>query len=266
MGNIIKMDFYRMFRAKSFIISNIILFFIALSNRPIQLGFDALAANLSATAEEPYVSMAETIKRANFAELLSDPFVFSLSIILVLIPAVVFSYADLANGFIKNIAGQVSNKGYTVVSKFVVLCVHNLIFMFVGVLGNIFSVLIVSSFSGIKEVGNIGTALATFAIKWLLLMALTAILLFFTTGLKNKTLASVIGVIFGSGALSILHLMIDDIAQRALKFNPSDYDPTVLMGSASANVLVVNAIVVSLVVIAIFIPLTVKVFNKTDVK
>lgn len=266
MGNIIKMDFYRMFRAKSFIISNIILFIIAVANRPIQLGLDALGQTIASGGETPYKSMADSIKRCDFAELLSDPFVFSLSIILVLIPAVVFSYADIANGFIKNIAGQVSNKGYTVISKFVVLCVHNLIFMLVGVFGNVVSILIVSNFTGIVAFGNVAVALGTFMIKWMLLMALTAILLFLTTGLKNKTLASVVGVIFGSGALGILHLMIDNIAQQALKFNPSEYDPTVLMDSASTNALVFNAIVVSLVVIAIFIPLTVKIFNKTDVK
>ena len=46
-------------------------------------------------------------------------------------------YMDLANGYVKNIAGQVPSHGYLAVSKMIVIAIHNLIFMVVGLIGSL---------------------------------------------------------------------------------------------------------------------------------
>ena len=53
--------------------------------------------------------------------------------------------------------------------------------------------------------------------------------------------------------------------QNKTWINPSEYDPSALI-QGGASFMFANAIGVSLVVIAVFLPLTVTIFNKSDVK
>lgn len=261
MGDLIKMDFYRMFRSKAFIISNIILFLVNVFGKVIEV----MISNLSNSIAES--TGTEAIKYNYTADLSSvfiEPLWLSMLLIVILISVVTFSYADIANGFIKNIAGQVSKKGYTVISKFIVLCVHNLVFFCVGVAGKLLGQFVIGGNFNV-DTENLPIALATFCCKWLLLQALSAIVLFISTGLKNKTLASVIGVILGSGSLIIVHLMIDSQVEQFLKVNLSEYDPSSLI-QGGTGFMFANAIGVSLVIIAVFLPITVTIFNKSDVK
>ena len=254
MVDLIRMDFYRMFKSKSFIISNIVVFVIAIVTRLAEIGMVKLSQAMG--AENAVVS------QSSLSEIITNPFGWTIALVVVLISAVTFSYADIANGYIKNIAGQVSNKGDTAISKFIVLAVHNFVFMTVAMLGR---VIIALCTGGIQaEWVEIPLAIGTFAVKWLLLISLSTILLFMSTGLKNKTLASVIGVILGSGSLMLMHLMIDGTVEKFIHVDISKYDPSMLI--QEANMIFSNAIVVALAVIAIFLPLTVIVFNKTDVK
>lgn len=261
MGNLIKMDFYRMFRSKAFIISNIVIFGINIIGKLLELLLFNLAKGLVDESEQAEMVFDYT---ENLSSVFINPLWLSMMIIVILISAVTFSYADIANGFIKNIAGQVNQKGHTVISKFLVLCVHNLVFLCVGVIGKVVSQFIIGGNFKI-DTADMPIAIATFLCKWLLLQALCAIILFVSTGLKNKTLASVVGVILGSGSLMILHMMIDSQVEQFIKINPSEYDPSALI-QGGASFMFANAIGVSLVVIAVFLPLTVTIFNKSDVK
>ncbi|MBQ7522166.1 MAG: hypothetical protein IJU14_04715 [Clostridia bacterium] len=254
MVDLIRMDFYRMFKSKSFIISNIVVFVIAIVARLTEIGLMKLSQALGA---EDVV-----IGNDSLSEIISNPFGWSIALVVVLISAVTFSYADIANGYIKNIAGQVSNKGNTALSKFVVLSVHNFIFMFCAMIGRVIIGVITGGIH--MDWVEVPLAIGTFGVKWLLLVSLSSILLFVSTGLKNKTLASVVGVILGSGSLMLLHLMIDSTVERFIHVDISRYDPSMLI--QESNMIFGNAILVALVVIAIFLPLTVVIFNKTDVK
>ena len=254
MVDLIRMDFYRMFKSKSFIISNIVVFAIAIVTRLAEIGMIKLSQTLGVADA--------VVSQSSLNEIIINPFGWTIALIVVLISAVTFSYADIANGYIKNIAGQVSNKGDTAISKFIVLGVHNFIFMTVAMLGRVIIALCTGGMQ--VEWVKIPLAIGTFAVKWLLLISLSTILLFMSTGLKNKTLASVVGVILGSGSLMLMHLMIDGTVERFIHVDISKYDPSMLI--QEANIIFGNAIVVALVVIAIFLPLTVVIFNKTDVK
>lgn len=252
-----------MFRSKSFIISNIIILICCIAGSPLSLGIHRLGENFVKMSDDPSAAIEPFNFTADLSGIFINPIANSMLLIVILISAVTFSYADLANGFIKNIAGQVNQKGHTVISKFIVLLMHNCIFFVSGLIGQVIGQFIIGGNFHIDG-KNIPIAIGTFFCKLLLLQALCAIILFISTGLKNKTFASVIGVILGSGSLMIVHLMIDSQVERFLKINLSEYDPSFLI-QASSDFMFWNAIIVSLVVMAIFLPLTVTVFNKRDV-
>lgn len=203
----------------------------------------------------------------------SSPFYISMLVVLMFVSMVVFSYADIAGGFIKNIAGQLPNKSNLIFSKFIVIGVHNLLFIAVGSLTNTIGALITTS-TGMAQfayTGDIPAALLTLLLKWMLSMAVASILLFVTNGIKNKVLGSVIGVIVGTGSLGLAYMglstAVDNIFHTE-NFNLAMYMPDSLMNSVNvaANTAVINAVIVSVVCTAIFLTLTVKVFNSRDVK
>ena len=102
-------------------------------------------------------------------------------------------------------------------------------------------------------------------------MAISAILMFFTTAVKNKTVATVIGVILGTGALGMVYFGLNQAIENIFHVENVEiesYAPDQLINSvnAGANIAVVNAIVVAVVCTVLFLVLTVKVFNSRDVK
>ena len=184
-----------------------------------------------------------------------------------------FSYADIAGGYIKNLAGQLPHKSSLIYSKFMVIGIHNFIFLAVGSLTNALGNLAMSA-TGMLQLtddGKIGAAIMTILLKWLLSMAIAAILLFVTNGVKNKVLATVIGVILGTGTMSLAYMGLNTAISNIFhtqSFDLGMYMPDALFNSVNvgANVAVINAIVVSLVFIVLFMALTVKVFKSRDVK
>ena len=100
---------------------------------------------------------------------------------------------------------------------------------------------------------------------------MTSIILFLTTGLRNKTLASVVGVLFSVSALGLLYMALNQLLSMVgiKNFDVSNYAPDQLFNSqfdTAAIGAVINAIIVSVVFIGVFVGLTVAIFNKRDVK
>ena len=114
---------------------------------------------------------------------------------------------------------------------------------------------------------NIATSIVTFFLKWLLLQSICTILLFLTTGLRNKTFASIVGVIVGTGVLAAVYLGIDTALMKVFHFSDMyllTYGPDQLL--SLGRVTIFNGLFVSGIIIAIFLPATIKIFNKKDVK
>lgn len=260
MGKLIRMDLRRVLHSPMFFIS---LSVVAAFNIILNIVF-TLLSKVFVPAENATVLLSNAI---------ATPFYLSFFMILMFASVVTFSYADIANGYIKNIAGQLPNKGILIVSKFIVIGIHNLIFLVAGSLTNLMGYFILSAMGMIHLIddGQIAAAIMTLLLKWLLSLAISTILLFVTNGIKNKVLASIVGVIVGTGSLGLAYMGLNmAIANvfHAEGFNLADYMPDSLMNTVSvpANTAVVNAIIVSVVCIAIFLTLTVKVFNSRDVK
>ena len=261
MANLIKMDMRRMFRSPMFFIS---LSVIAVFNILMTVGTTMLAKMFAAGQ-----AAAPTV----LSDVVANPFILPIFSILMFASLISFSYADIAGGYIKNLAGQLPHKSSLIYSKYIVIGIHNFIFLAVGSAANVLGNLTMSA-TGMLQMtddGMLWAAIATLLLKWLLSMAITAILMFVTNGVKNKVLATVTGVIIGTGALGLAYLGLNTAISNIFHtqgFDLSMYMPDSLMNSVNvgANTAVINAIVVSLVCIFIFMALTVKVFKSRDVK
>ena len=256
MLDLIKMETYKLRTTKLFIILAAVVF----------------AVNGIFSAVVPIVTKMftpdHTAPATNLSEAVSSPFMFSLLLIPVFISAVSFLYSDFTGGYIKNIAGQVGDRGKLVIAKFIVLGLHNLIFFVLGALSGLLGTAIGGQ---IVMDGAILGGVMTLLLKWLLSMAVCSILLFFAVGIRNKVLASIVAVVFSVSALSLVYLAVNTAAMNVLKIEGFDlgaYMPDALMNSVNAvnGTLVVNGLVVAAVFIGLFVTLTYMVFKKRDVK
>ena len=114
MTNLIKMEWYKLRTSKLFIILLIVTFVLnAIFLASLPMISSALGAQMTAT---------------DLSSVLASPFALGLLMIPLFISAVSFLYLDFSGGYIKNIAGQLANRGSLVFAKFIMIGVHNLIF------------------------------------------------------------------------------------------------------------------------------------------
>ena len=253
MINLIKMEGYKLRTSKLFIILLSIIFVL---NTAISLAGPVFGKMLTGQASP-----------ASLADQIASPFSFLLLMTAVYISATSFLYIDFSGGYIKNIAGQVGDRGKIVFSKFIIIGLHNLIFFAAGALSNVLGSLIAGV---LVNEGNVFLAILTLLIKWLLSMAVSSILLFFTVGIRNKSLGIITAVVFGANVFSLMYMGLGMAVENIfhVSVNIGDFMPDSLMGAVSVgnSELVVNGLVVSAVFIAAFLILTYIVFKKRDVK
>ena len=243
MGNLIKMDFYRMRTAKAFWVSLLIIFLteVLLSISPIFFSKDY---------------------SVTLTEIIGMP-IDHVIITLLYVSVSIFCYADLANGFIKNIAGQIPNKGLTAASKFIVIIFHNLMFFAAGFLAKL-----IGSIPFLKFDGNYLYAFTYLLMRYLLVLAMCTMILFATTALRSKTFGTVLGVMFGVGGFSLIYMMLDTMIQNFYKglkledYSPSSINPSSISSSADGF----RVLAVGVVFTVVFLVLSVKIVNKRDVK
>lgn len=256
MNNLIKMEWYKLRTTKMFYVLLGVVFGInVLLNAVIPVLFRLIAPD-------------QALSLSKISDMISSPMSIGLLMLCVFMSAVSFLYSDFTGGYIKNIAGQVKRRGNIAIAKFVVVGIHNLIFF---VVGSASCVLGAALGGRLSLEGNIGSALLTLLLKWLLSMAIASIFLFITVGLNSKTFAVIAAVIFAVNALSLAYLGINTAVATVFKwqnFSFGDYMPDALMGSVNVETgsLVVNALIVSAVFIVGFLLLTVKTFESRDVK
>ena len=254
MTNLIKMEWYKLRTSKMFIVMLSITFGLSL----------IIAAGAAMLGN----SLGITTTASDLSGFLSNPFSLGLLMLPFFISAASFLYLDFGGGYVKNIAGQLRNRGSIVIAKFIIIAVHNLFFFVAAALGGVIGSAVTS---GIVMDDMILGGVCTMLLKWLLSLALCSIIMFFAVGLRNKTLAVIMAVVFATSSLSLLYMGIDyGVAAllHAENFSIANYMPDGLMGSVSAvtGELVVNAIIVSVVFIVLFVWLTYTTFKKRDVK
>ena len=256
MGNLIRMDLYRMRKAKGFKICLLLAFVVALLSTPAYRLLMSLSELLGAEVDL-------FPKQKAFSEILSKQ-PGSLGTMLCLLSICGFFYADVENGYVKNIAGQMPKKGYTVLSKFLSSIPHTLLFMLVCVAGDVIGTLF---FQRIVIDFGVADGLRIFVLHLLLIESLCAILLLFTAVIQSKSLGTTFAVLFGMDLLSLVYYGIDTGLNKLFtkkSFYIGDYMPDEILKEADPAT--VKTLLVSGVVICAFLWLSIHVFDRKDVK
>ena len=256
MANLIRMDFYRMRKTKACIVCFILVFVLALATAPISKLLFVFAHSFVPETSE--VFQAEV----TVSKLISDPFPL-FGMMLILISLCYFYFADVENGYIKNIAGQMPMKGFTILSKFMVTFAHNLLFILACIVGQTVGALFVMKVVPDSEVLD---AIRVLALKLLLLQSICAILLLVVATFRSKSLGITLAVLFGLGLTSLLYLGINEALRSIFgkAIDISKYMPDAVMGENPLDT--VKALLVSLVTGGVFLTLSIRIFDRKDVK
>ncbi len=255
MGNLLRMDLYRMRKAKSFWVCLIIAFALALLQTPIAWGLTFLGRLFS---EESI----EFPKTSPLGEILRNPFPL-LNAMLCMLSVCSFFYADVENGYIKNIAGQMPMKGFTILSKFQASVAHNLIFALAGITGSLIGNLLVRR---IVTDASVLDSIRVLALRLLLFQSICAIMILVVSTFRSKSLGMILAVLFGLGLTTLIYLAISEgLSQLFGKpVNISSYMPDTVMGNDPLKT--GKALAIALVTGCVFLPLAVRLFDRRDVK
>ena len=112
MAKLFNMDLYRMFKARSFKVLLALTFAISLGSTPMLKGLYDLAKRLSPEGITETFEATRTL-----SSLISSPFSI-ITPLLILLSVVFFFHADMENGYIKNIAGQMPKRGFSILSRY----------------------------------------------------------------------------------------------------------------------------------------------------
>ncbi len=256
MGKLIRMDLYRMFRSKSFFVCLILTFVFGVGSTPLAKLLYTLAASLSTEITTPFLN------QINLSAIISDPFPL-IGLLMVLLSLCYFFYADAENGYIKNIAGQMPMKGFTILSKFIAAIAHNLIFAAAGIIGNLLGTL---PFLRIAFDADVLDSIRVLVLRLLLLQSITALLLLVVAAFRSKSLGMILAVLFGFSLTGVLYGAINQ--GLAQVFGPNvdivKYMPDMVMGETPLDT--VKALLVAIVSGTIFLIPAIRVFDRKDVK
>ncbi|MBR6707880.1 MAG: hypothetical protein IKI84_14570 [Clostridia bacterium] len=256
MVNLIRMDLYRMRKSKAFIVCLILAFVLALSSAPLEKVLFMVAKSLSNEINETFIT------EVNFSRILTNPFPM-MGMMITLLSLCYFFYADVENGYVKNIAGQMPLKGFTVLSKFMAAIVHNLIFAAAGIIGNVIGCLIVKK---ITPDSNLLDSIRILVLKMMLLQSISAILLLMVATLHSKSLGMTLAVLFGMGLTGLFYAGINEGLKPLFGqgTNIANIMPDVVISQYPLDT--VKALAVSIGWGGVFLLLAIRVFDRKDVK
>jgi len=260
MISLMKADFYRLFRSKAFIISSVVIFVVNIAARIFEMILYNITNAIAASSEKA-LGYEYT---APLSSVFSDPIGVSLLLIVVIAAVVSFLYSGSLGRSVNSISDDGSKKGTAIISEFIALGVQTLIFFVLGMLGHVIGHIILGG-NFTVDAQNIPLGITAFFSRWLLIQAMTAIILFISTGLRNKKITSIVSMVFGSGSLIVAYLMIDSKVGRIADINLKEYAQISLIHT-STNLMFINVILVSAAVMAIFIPMTVSSLKNNNIE
>ena len=256
MAKLIRMDLYRMLKSRSFLVCLVVAFLISLSSSPLARLLLNLAITLSGETKETIEA------EVKLSAIFQNPFPL-ISATVALISLCYFFYADVENGYIKNIAGQMPMKGFTILSKFAAAAVHNLIFAVVCIIGDITGTILVMR---VVPDDAVLEGLRVLALKLLLYQSIAAILLLVVTTFRSKALGMILAVLFGMEFAPLIYMGINEGLRQV--FGPdtdiSRYMPDTVMNENPLDT--VKAILVAVVSGAVFLLPAIRIFDRKDVK
>ena len=287
MLNMIKMDVYRMFRTKSMYVIWIILLASALLTSFLsKIDYDAVNKEweqqqaVESNKEQLSQQNADNVNIGMSVELPTEPgkkvtvmdVFFSNAqgkfyALFLVIFAVLFSTADISSGYIKNIGGQVGNRGSLIFSRSIALSVFTVLTMTGAFLFQAAANCIVF---GELEWGNTKVILSYFVAELALHYALVLICMAIAIILKNNVISMVIAVCLTMNVMTIVYGVVNSAIQKIGIQNFQIYKYTI---TGKLSLLPMNpsgneclaAFGVAMVFIVIMISVSSVVFQKRDI-
>lgn len=179
-----------------------------------------------------------------------------------------FIGSEQSCGYTKNFAGQLPDKGYIAISKFVVTSfAQTLILLIYAILS---SVLAGALFGEYISGYDIKALFAALGLRLMLHLAINAIIIFICTLTKSHSIAMVAGCIFGIGVTKIVYTVAEIIlGLLKINFPIGNYMPDGVNGQIAIDTvgeIYIKALGVSVAFIAVFLAANYFVVRKRDVK
>ena len=278
MINLVKMDMRRLFHTKAFFVVLILSTVTSLLTLSVILGFAKLYLIISETggyelSAEEYMVISDVFhldwveEGAEIGELIY--IVLDISLFFSCILTAIFITAEYESGYIKNIAGQIHNRGMIAISKLCPIAVYNFCIITVFCLAASFAGLIfVPHITG----GNIPLLIELLLTKFLLYIAVDTIILFVCLSSKNKAFSVGVSVVSGLGVTGTLYGILNLILSRLFggidisisKFIPDGINEQITLASDMS--IMIQALVVAVVYIVVFSYLSSMAMKKLDIK
>ena len=225
MLNIIKMDLYRMLKTKSMYVIWIVLAAILLITTSLcKTDYELLNEKDAMKQEQVTEPTVDNINVGMMVTLPTEPgekvTVFDIFFansqgkfyaLFLVIFAVLFSTADISSGYIKNIGGQVGNRGSLIFSRSIALSVFSVLTMTGAFLFQAAANCIVF---GELEWGNTKAILSYFVAELALHYALVLICMAIAIILKNNVISMVIAVCLSMNVMTIVYGVINSAIQK----------------------------------------------------
>ena len=251
MLNLIRMDFYRLFKSFSLWITLAVTAIIA-----IVIGL--------------FYNLIELSGNETFAidEIIMEIFSGTDILIICTIFISLFVYADFKNGFIKNIAGQLNHRSKLVLSKSVIMITYITILILVYFI----SLTLILALTGNNFSFDISVDLFIFiAIELILHFAFGSIIIMLCVISNSNALSIAIGIMMSSGIFSLLYSGIDYLIEKldlGISFSVYDYS---LMNNIKYMTIhkesdLVKALCVGIVFYVISLALSMLAIEKKDIK
>ena len=281
MLNIIKMDLYRMLKTKSMYVIWIVLAAILLITTSLcKTDYELLTEKDAMKQEQVTEPTVDNINVGMMVTLPTEPgekvTVFDIFFansqgkfyaLFLVIFAVLFSTADISSGYIKNIGGQVGNRGSLIFSRSIALSVFTVLTMAGAFL---FQAAANGIVFGELEWGNTKAILSYFVAELALHYALVLICMAIAIILKNNVISMVIAVCLTMNVMTIVYGVVNSAIQKIGIQNFQIYKYTI---TGKLSLLPMNpsgneclaAFGVAMVFIVIMISVSSVVFQKRDI-
>ncbi|MGF0034123.1 ABC transporter permease [Bariatricus sp. SGI.154] len=282
MLNMIKMDIYRMFRTKSlYVIWIIMAVAVIITTYMSKIDYDAIQEEMN--RQQAVVEEEQAEEQVNLGMTVVLPTqpgemvtVFDLFYantqakfiaLFLVIFAVIFGTADINSGYIKNIGGQVRNRGHLVLAKMVSLLAYTILSMAGYVLLQVVANQIIF---GKIELGNTKEFLLYLGAQTALHYALVIISMALAVVIRSNVISMVIVICLCMNMMMILYSAVDNLIHKAgaKDFQLIEYTVTgkiamLPMGPTGSEC--VQAVVIALGFVIVMILAGSAIFRKRDI-
>ena len=273
MWKLIKMDFYRFFSSKTIKIGALMACLVSVGYTLLSLGIIALvnfAVNNDPSMVEGWgiiIPQAEWLAGVDLSEVIFGG-TSALALFIGCMMTANFIGSEHSCCYTKNFAGQLTDKGYMAISKFVVTSVGQTIILAVyAVVVGVAAQLMLGKYITGFDIKNL---LLVLVLRLILHIAINAIIVFVCTLTKSHAVAMIVGSIFGLSITEAAYISASMLL-NAVKINVDiiRYMPDGInsqLSLSTAGELVPKAIIVSVAFIIAFVAANYYVVRNRDVR